>query len=660
MPHTRRLSPRPPDPDLPGGFPSRSAPAPSQWQRRVRAPRGPRGAGGRAGPGVSPHLTLGASTARRRGPPLASPAAGTYLDDADFVPAPSGMYIDELRGMRAQPDEAVREREEVVDVPAPDEIDSDVIRWGQALAKSLAGLDEAEREREDALAKGQGVAVPVYVMLPLDAIWLEEKNGTPVGQLWPELSRDKLRGVHSYVKRCRALQVGLKAIKAAGVEGVMVDVWWGIVEREAPGKYDFKAYKELFSIIDAAGLKIQAVMSFHAAGGNVGDTCKVPLPAWVLDIGERDPDIFFTDRAGVRNRESLSFGVDDVPLLDGATPIRVYRRFMERFCDEFEDMFGTTITEITVGMGPAGELRYPAYPEGDGRWRFPGVGEFQCYDAYLLRKLRAEAKKIGRPEWGHGGPHDAGHYNSKAWETGFFVSEGGSWDSPYGDFFLRWYSGVLLDHCDRMLHAARDVFGRRNFPMEVSGVREAEAGPSGDGVVLYEFAPACHLGVKLPGVHWWFKAKAHAAELTAGFYNTRDRDGYRPVFEMLRSHSARMSFTCVEMRDREHAPEARCSPEGLLKQILDLGEEYDVKVAGENALQRYDYEAFDRIIQSAFGQAAQKNSLAQLTFLRMGDLMFDHWDAFSNFILRMRRIPLERAKAAQAARGGGAEREAGA
>jgi hypothetical protein len=28
----------------------------------------------------------------------------------------------------------------------------------------------------------------------------------------------------------------------------------------------------------------------------------------------------------------------------------------------------------------------------------------------------------GHPEWGHGGPHDAGHYNSKSWETGFFVS----------------------------------------------------------------------------------------------------------------------------------------------------------------------------------------------------------------------------------------------
>lgn len=32
-----------------------------------------------------------------------------------------------------------------------------------------------------------------------------------------------------------------------------------------------------------------------------------------------------------------------------------------------------------------------------------------------------------------------------------------------------------------------------------------------------------HAGAKLAGVHWWFKSRAHAAELTAGYYNTRDR-----------------------------------------------------------------------------------------------------------------------------------------
>ena len=60
---------------------------------------------------------------------------------------------------------------------------------------------------------------------------------------------------------------------------------------------------------------------------------------------------------------------------------------------------GDSITEITVGMGPAGELRYPSYPEGDGRWRFPGVGEFQCYDKYMLADLKCAADSIGKPEW---------------------------------------------------------------------------------------------------------------------------------------------------------------------------------------------------------------------------------------------------------------------
>ena len=33
-----------------------------------------------------------------------------------------------------------------------------------------------------------------------------------------------------------------------------------------------------------------------------------------------------------------------------------------------------------MGLGPCGELRYPSYPETDGTWKFPGIGEFQCYD----------------------------------------------------------------------------------------------------------------------------------------------------------------------------------------------------------------------------------------------------------------------------------------
>lgn len=35
-----------------------------------------------------------------------------------------------------------------------------------------------------------------------------------------------------------------------------------------------------------------------------------------------------------------------------------------------------TITEIEVGLGACGELRYPSYPETRG-WKYPGTGEFQ-------------------------------------------------------------------------------------------------------------------------------------------------------------------------------------------------------------------------------------------------------------------------------------------
>lgn len=41
-----------------------------------------------------------------------------------------------------------------------------------------------------------------------------------------------------------------------------------------------------------------------------------------------------------------------------------------------------------MGMGPCGELRYPAYPESNGTWRFPGIGEFQCYDKVILGNKR--------------------------------------------------------------------------------------------------------------------------------------------------------------------------------------------------------------------------------------------------------------------------------
>lgn len=90
----------------------------------------------------------------------------------------------------------------------------------------------------------QQAGVPVYVMLPLDSVWVRDVGGKIV----------------SMVKRERALQIGLRTLKRAGVKGVMIDVWWGIVERDGPRQYDFAAYRRLFELVRDSGLKVQVTI----------------------------------------------------------------------------------------------------------------------------------------------------------------------------------------------------------------------------------------------------------------------------------------------------------------------------------------------------------------------------------------------------------------
>jgi len=72
---------------------------------------------------------------------------------------------------------------------------------------------------------------------------------------------------------------------------------------------------------------------------------------------------------------------------------------MSNFKSEFEASLGSFITEVVIGAGPCGELRYPSYAQANG-WSFPGVGEFQCYDQYALASLAKAAADAGHVEWG--------------------------------------------------------------------------------------------------------------------------------------------------------------------------------------------------------------------------------------------------------------------
>lgn len=124
---------------------------------------------------------------------------------------------------------------------------------------------------------------------------------------------------------------------------------------------------------------------------------------------DKEPDLAYSDKYGRRNKEYISLGCDMLPFLRGRTPIQAYSDFMRSFRDTFRDFLGVIITvslwpmvcmllilfsivflhrrsfalkEIQVGMGPAGELRYPSCPTEKliRPGNEPELGEFQSYD----------------------------------------------------------------------------------------------------------------------------------------------------------------------------------------------------------------------------------------------------------------------------------------
>eukprot|EP00871_Galdieria_phlegrea_P003709 jgi/Galph1/4339/GphlegSOOS_G2970.1 len=411
--------------------------------------------------------------------------------------------------------------------------------------------------------------VPIYVMMPLTSVSND-------GQLKQVYDGKNISWI-------------LQQWKKNGVEGLMIDIWFGLVERE-PQQYNWTPYIQLCRLVKEANLKLQTVLSFHRCGGNVGDRCYIPLPDWVLKVAENNSDIFFKDRAGNVDEEYISWGVDEEAVLMGRTAVQVYRDFFVSFREAFREFFGQVISQVQIGLGPAGELRYPSFQLS--RWTFCGVGEFQCFDKYLLRRLQLEAEKQGVPEWDHP-PYvqDVGYYNSTPAETLFFRDDGGMWNTRYGDFFLHWYSSELANHADRILNVAKQIFFDHSNAAN-------------------DFTGKFHLAIKVAGIHWHFRSKAHASELTAGYYNTRFRDGYSPIFQVLNKHETTVVFTCMEMKDSNQPADCHCSPEDLVGLMVRMSIANNISFAGENAVSFYDVESYRQI------SAVSRKPMEAVTYLR--------------------------------------------
>jgi len=423
--------------------------------------------------------------------------------------------------------------------------------------------------------------VKLYVGLPLDTV---SDSGT--------------------INHARAIAAGLKALKLLGVDGVELPVWWGIAEKQAMGKYDWTGYLALAEMVQKTGLKLHVSLCFHAS-----NEPKIQLPEWVSQIGKSRPDIYFADRSGQPYKDCLSVSVDDLHVLEEKTPIEVYTGFCESFKSSFSAFMGSTITGVSIGLGPDGELRYPSKRQSPKDSSQPGAGEFQCYDKNMLSNLKQHAEKLGNPLWGLGGPHDTPSYDQSPILNGFFM-DGGSWETPYGDFFLSWYSSQLVSHGDRVLTRAAETF--KDVSISVSG--------------------------KLPLMHSWYRTRSHPSELTAGVYNTINRDGYEAIAEIFSRNSCNMILPGVDLSDDHQPNEFQSSPELLLAQIMSSCRKHGVEVLGQNSL----VSGGPKVIEQIKKNLLDENAVDLFTYQRMGAYFFspDHFPSFTQFVRSLKRLNL--------------------
>ena len=169
---------------------------------------------------------------------------------------------------------------------------------------------------------------------------------------------------------------------------------------------------------------------------------------------------------------------------------------------------------------------------------------------------------------------------------------------------IEWYSSELIEHGRKILKIANDLFTPVNT----------------------------EIGGKIAGIHWWYNTASHAPELTAGYYHTRNHNGYRDIAKMMKSVNAEFLFTCLEMYDSD-LHNCGCSPEGLVSLTRSAAWSEGVHYSGENALPTGSTRGYDQIVR----QSKQGKGIHGFTYLRLFDWLFEseNLKRFEDFIKRM-------------------------
>ncbi|WP_208104288.1 family 14 glycosylhydrolase [Geodermatophilus obscurus] len=407
-----------------------------------------------------------------------------------------------------------------------------------------------------------------------------------------------------------AFEAELETVAAYGVDAVSVDVWWGDVEGAADNRFDWSYYDRVFDLITSKGLDLAPILSFHQAGGNVGDDYTSLLPSWLWPkyAGVSYHGIQLGPTGLQHQSEQGNYSAESVQGWADQVVTDEYRDFTEAFEQQYGDVYADEVVEVNVSLGPSGELRYPSYNQHDEGTGYPSRGALQAYSPLAVQDLRSQMlhqygslEAINRA-WGTdlasvqeiGPPVDA---------DAFFAGLD-YLDTQYGRDFVDWYNGSLVEHGERVLWTVIGSLG--------------------------EDFPEADIGYKVPGIHWSMTNPAHprAAEVTTGLIQTSvDLDswatghGYQRVVELANRFDGGprevvMHFTALEMDDDPVEP-AYSLAQTLVGWIGDYAYRAGVELKGENALAGgvASEEGWDNI-----NEAFETWGYLGLTVLRIGDV----------------------------------------
>lgn len=413
----------------------------------------------------------------------------------------------------------------------------------------------------------------------------------------------------------------LAEMKKMGVVAVTTDVWWGIVEKE-PGKFSWDYYDLLAKEITAAGLQWAPILSTHQCGGNVGDECDVPIPAWLWT--EKFGPHVGTDFQYVSEYKNSS--KETISVWGTPWALRLYRRFYKEFQEHFAP-YARSLAEINLSLGPAGELRYPSYNSHDGKLAgYPTRGAFQSYSPIALADFHEWlARKYGKIErlneaWGRKLATFADAPMPKDW--GNADGQGGDLEdgiiaTTQGHDFFDWYQDSLIRHGRMLLDLGDDVFHARGAP--------------------FSKVP---LGAKVPGIHWRVGGDRYA-ELAAGMIrgdigrwgDDEEGRGYRDLLSAFRTPGGNvpkhtLHFSCVEKNDGDGEKPVKSLAGSLVNWVGEEARRQGIPLRGENAL---SWSLPDRGAWDTMSKVMRTGLYEGITILRMADVASDKKLAHDEF-----------------------------